>query len=370
MHRFRIRAGFAALAVVLVATGCKWTGFDDTGIRSTSQKARNWLVTQQQAGGGFEVSGFDGFETPDAILAIAEEAPAAGGVERRPGPGRGPGGEDRREVRARLGRRLRRRRDQRRPGRQAHRARGQAARARRQDVRPGRRRRRARTSSPPSTRARSRTARTARSTPRSTPRWPSRLVDGAVPANTLAYIRAGQQASGGWDFANDPTAVGRRHRHHEPRDPGARRGEGEPDRHRPRAGAAVPRREPAGRAARGSRSAPTTRTAPRPRSWRSPPSAATRRRRAGATRCRRGCTGHAYTSPLAWLRSQQAADGHIASQNDAFPPVNTFATTQSIEALRRGWLPGRVPGAALLLVTPSGVSRRWSGGRSAGRSSR
>ena len=31
-------------------------------------------MTRQQAGGGFEVSGFDGFETPDAILAIAEDA--------------------------------------------------------------------------------------------------------------------------------------------------------------------------------------------------------------------------------------------------------------------------------------------------------
>ena len=49
--------------------------------------------------------------------------------------------------------------------------------------------------------------------------------------------------------------------------------------------------------------------------------------------------GTAYASPLAWLRNQQATDGHIASQNDRFPPVNTFATTQSVEALRRGWLP-------------------------------
>ena len=49
--------------------------------------------------------------------------------------------------------------------------------------------------------------------------------------------------------------------------------------------------------------------------------------------------GTAYSSPIAWLRGQAATDGHIASQNDAFPPVNTFATTQSVEALRRGWLP-------------------------------
>ena len=33
-----------------------------------------WLATRQQANGGFEVAGFDGFENPDAILAIAANA--------------------------------------------------------------------------------------------------------------------------------------------------------------------------------------------------------------------------------------------------------------------------------------------------------
>ena len=31
-----------------------------------------------------------------------------------------------------------------------------------------------------------------------------KLVDGSVPANTVAYIRAAQEASGGWDFNGDP----------------------------------------------------------------------------------------------------------------------------------------------------------------------
>jgi hypothetical protein len=44
-----------------------------------------------------------------------------------------------------------------------------------------------------------------------------------------------------------------------------------------------------------------------------------------------------YASPYTWLESQQAADGHIASSNDAFPPVNTFATTQTLQALSRQW---------------------------------
>ncbi len=48
--------------------------------------------------------------------------------------------------------------------------------------------------------------------------------------------------------------------------------------------------------------------------------------------------------PLAWLRTRQAADGHIISPNDTFPPVNTFATTQTVQALHLGlpgadWLP-------------------------------
>jgi hypothetical protein len=50
--------------------------------------------------------------------------------------------------------------------------------------------------------------------------------------------------------------------------------------------------------------------------------------------------GNGYSSPIGWLRDQAANDGHIASHNDTeFPPTTTFATTQSIEALRRGWLP-------------------------------
>ena len=51
-----------------------------------------------------------------------------------------------------------------------------------------------------------------------------------------------------------------------------------------------------------------------------------------------GSSGQPYVSPLAWLRSQQNADGHINSPNDSFG-VNTFATSQSIQALRRGWIP-------------------------------
>jgi hypothetical protein len=49
--------------------------------------------------------------------------------------------------------------------------------------------------------------------------------------------------------------------------------------------------------------------------------------------------GSAYPSPAAWLRSQQQPDGRIASPNDAYPPVNTFATSQSVQALLLLWMP-------------------------------
>jgi hypothetical protein len=39
-----------------------------------------------------------------------------------------------------------------------------------------------------------------------------------------------------------------------------------------------------------------------------------------------------------WLKSDESSSGRFKSPNDQFG-VNTFATSQSIEALRREWLP-------------------------------
>jgi S-layer homology domain len=44
------------------------------GADATTDDAVAWLATQQQDDGGFEVAGFPGFETPDAVLAIASNA--------------------------------------------------------------------------------------------------------------------------------------------------------------------------------------------------------------------------------------------------------------------------------------------------------
>jgi len=54
----------------------------------------------------------------------------------------------------------------------------------------------------------------------------------------------------------------------------------------------------------------------------------------------------AYVSPLAWLWSQQAADGHIASPNDSFG-VSTFATSQAMQALGKQWFLRTERGALL-----------------------
>jgi hypothetical protein len=53
----------------------------------------------------------------------------------------------------------------------------------------------------------------------------------------------------------------------------------------------------------------------------------------------RAKAGTTYVSPDAYLRSQQGADGRVKSPNDAFPPINTLATSQSVEGLSRSWLP-------------------------------
>jgi hypothetical protein len=337
MHRFRIRAGLAALALVVVATGCKFTGFDDTGIRTTSQKARNWLVTKQLAGGGFEVSGFDGFETPDAILAIGEEAQQQSAWN---------ADQARTAVRAVTtgGKSALDWADTFADGAISA---GQAAKlivlvakplglgiktfdpGRDGDVKNLIATVDAGAQANGSYGAFNATLYAALA------KW---SVDGAVPANTLAYIRAGQEASGGWDFANDPNATDAdvdttslviqvlvaakvsptdtdlvqalTYLVNQQRSDGAWQSFGADD----------------------------------PNSTSTAIMAITAVGGDAASSCWRDQVvpakkGTAYASPLAWLRNQQASDGHIASPNDAFPPVNTFGTTQSIEALRRGWLP-------------------------------
>jgi hypothetical protein len=71
LRRVAAAVAIAALALstlVLVAPGAS----------ADSATAVTWLEAQQTADGGFEVAGFPGFETPDAVAALAAEAQTGG----------------------------------------------------------------------------------------------------------------------------------------------------------------------------------------------------------------------------------------------------------------------------------------------------
>lgn len=72
MARSLVRvASFGALAALIATI----VPFSSSGAASpTSTAALSWLATQQQSDGGFEVAGFPGFETSDAVFAIASGA--------------------------------------------------------------------------------------------------------------------------------------------------------------------------------------------------------------------------------------------------------------------------------------------------------
>jgi hypothetical protein len=71
LRRVAAAVAVAALALstlVLVAPGAS----------ADSASAVAWLATQQQTDGGFEVAGFPGFETPDAVAALAADGQTGG----------------------------------------------------------------------------------------------------------------------------------------------------------------------------------------------------------------------------------------------------------------------------------------------------
>lgn len=68
-HRFR-----AAVAATLVALVAAPLLAPPASADASSEDAVAWLASRQQPDGGFEVAQFPPFETPDAILAIAEDA--------------------------------------------------------------------------------------------------------------------------------------------------------------------------------------------------------------------------------------------------------------------------------------------------------
>lgn len=164
------------------------------------------------------------------------------------------------------------------------------------------------------------------------------VLDRPVPAATRNLIVSGQQANGGWDFAGDPTGA-----------------EVDVD----TTGLAVQALIAAGMAP-GSTTVRTAlaflaRTQQANGSWPAlfggddpnATSVAVLAVTAAGFDVSGPCwrdqvapelAGDPYTNPEAWLRSRQAPDGHIVSPNDQFG-VNTFATSQTVQALLRSWLP-------------------------------
>ena len=335
MFRSR-RVLFSALTLGLVLAGCKFTGFNDPANPPVVTKATNWIKTQQQADGSFEVAGFPGFETPDAIVAIAEKAQttskwdtaqalAAVTAAKTNGKSALDAVDDFADGTLSA---------------------GQAAKLIVLVAKPLGLSTTAFDPQNDGARNLVTAVNAGVQTDGSYGAFNATLyaalakqqTSGSVPAKTLTLIRNAQQASGGWDFAGDHTATdadidtsalavqalvagkvtktdtnltkGLQYLAAQQTTGGAWQSFGSDDPNS--TSTAILAITAAGFDA----------TSP---CWRNTVSPA--------------LTGNAYGNPVNWIRTQQAVDGHIASANDAFPPVNTFATSQSVQALERGWLP-------------------------------
>ncbi|MGQ0825693.1 MAG: hypothetical protein ACT4OX_11840 [Actinomycetota bacterium] len=324
-----------ALALVVTLSGFRYTGFDDPVAMETAADAAAWLTTQQQSDGSFEVAGFPGFETPDAVLALAENAQTTKKWNKK-------------RARTALVAITQ-------SGNSALHAlddfvdagisAGQAAKIIVLVADPlGLS---VKTFDPDDDGAVNLEAlMVAGASPDGSYGAFNATLYGAiahramgkkVPPATLAYIRAAQESDGGWDFLGDPTgddadvdttglalealAAAKVKRD----DPDLREGLENLARNQQASGAwsSFGSDDP-NSTARAVIAVTAAGFDPTASCWRdvvAPDLAAT-----------------AYASPVAWLVAQQQVDGHIASPNDIFG-LNTFATGQSVQALRRGALP-------------------------------
>jgi hypothetical protein len=335
----RLAAVAAAAALVPALSAFRFTGFSNTGARQAGAGATNWLKSQQLADGSFEVAGFAGFETSDAIIAIAEnaqqqekwsgaQARAAVTATKRNGisplhtiddfaagainPGQAaklitlvarplgynakkfdPDGDGATNLVAKVD-----------AGLQANGSYGAfnatlyAAIAKR--------------------------------------------LTGKVPAATLAHIRAAQEPNGGWNFTGDRTCncadidttalaiealVSARVKK---TDVDLRQGLAYLARaHRPTGAWEAFGSDDPNSTAVAVMAVASAGFDPTVACWRD--AVAPEKR------------GTQYTSPVGWLRQQQLPSGRITSPSDSFG-VNTFATSQTVQALRRGWMPTKALG--------------------------
>lgn len=337
-HHRRTRIAAVGTAVVLAASlsACRVTGWGDAAARPVAASATAWIKTQQQADGGFEVAGFPGFETPDAVMAIAEDAQqqlewnptqARTAVEATKSTtgkspldwaddyadgaiGAGPAAKLVVLVALPLG-----------LSPTAFDPQGDGAKDLLATIAAGRQ--------PSGSYGSFGTTLYAA--------MAVRAAGGTVDPTTVAFIRDAQEAGGGWDFQGDASGA---------------------DADVDTTSAAILALLAAGVAdtdvdLRAGLAYLATTQAPSG-AWTSfgsddpnstsmavlavtgagydPNLACWRDRVAPAL------AGSAYSSPTAWIRAQQQPDGHIASPSDGWG-LNTFATAQSVQALRRAWMP-------------------------------
>jgi hypothetical protein len=334
-HR-RSRALIGAVCAALLFGACRFTGFNDPVAKTAAKDATNWLRGHQLADGSFELAGFPGFETPDAVLAIAENAQTTATWD----PSEALDGVNAVTKGGNSG--LHALDDLADAGLDA----GQAAKLVVLDTEPlGL----SATAFNPDGDAGSvnlEATITAGAQPNGSygafnatlyAAIALRLLHDAVPANTLAYIRGAQQANGGWSFSGlpggtdldiDTTGLAIQAL------AAAKVKLNDVDLRQGLAFLAAQHQANGAWQAFGSDDPNSTSVAafaltaagfdPNKPCWRDVVTP--------------GDAGDPYTSPIAWLETQQKANGRIASPNDGFG-INTFATTQSIEAFRRAWVP-------------------------------
>lgn len=334
--KFRRLTAVSTVAVALVGvTGCHYTGFADGNAKNAAASGTAYLKSQQLADGSFETAGFPGFETPDAVLAIAENAQqqAVWNVAQAKAAV---------DATVKNGKSVLHAIDD---FSQSGLSAGQAAKL---------------------------TILVARPLGLSVTAFDpdgdgavnlqalidgghqaggsygafnatlyaaiAKYASGGVPADTTALIRAAQRSDGGWNFTGSPNDAN---------------------------ASDIDTTALAIQALAAAKAAPTDTDlrqglsflAAQQRangSWQSfgaddPNSTAVAMIAVTAAGfdptvpCWRntvapGRTGDPYGSPANWLRADQSSDGHFQSPNDSLG-VNTFATAQAIQALRRGWLP-------------------------------
>lgn len=332
--RTTVAIGAAAFLATTLG-GCRLTGWNDVPSRTTAATATTWLRSQQQADGGFEVAGYAGFETPDAIIAIAEDA-QTGPAWSKPAAlaavhGTTTGGNSPLDYM-----------DDFADGTISG---GTAARITVLVALPlGL----STTAFDPEGDGATDLVATIAAAAQPNGSYGTfndtlyaaqavQATSGSVPAATVAHIRAAQKADGSWDYLGSPTGSGTdvdttAMAVNALTSAGLR--DDDPDVAAGLAFLALAQQGSGAWQSFGADDPNSTALAvmaitgagfdPAATCWRN--------------RVAPALTGAPYASPLSWLNAQSAGDGHIVSPADSWG-VNTFATSQSVQAMRRTWMP-------------------------------